>query len=431
MTVDAAAGVPRFDVVLRGYDRRQVDEHVSRMQRTIVRMRSDLEIIRSQPLPAVAGQGGGSRPTPRPGAGPDQPDMIGNFTDRMQGILQAAEEEAAEIRNRARAAARAEEERAKAEVAELTRQRDALLAEIANLRNQKQAGGMLAAPTSRMQSPPAEAAPAAAGRPRGGQQGGPAGPDAPKPAQPRPRPGPARGGQPGPNQPGPNQPGPGKAPVPGPGGPPGRARSGQPEPARANGAPQPPTTAIPAAAAARPGDQPQPGKSAQHRLPGGPYPTTDGQQSMRPRGESGPEPSELFRPVPGADGQRPNPNAGNPADRTALARSVEPGATRGPTPGRGPAEGAATRKVDAMPPKPSQQPGQPGPGQGKPHGGNGQGPANGPGGPGGRPARPGDATVLAPARSAGPQQGEPNGRRDQGPNSPDRAGRPTSGSRQS
>src|SRR5262245_26484972 len=115
MTTDAgAAGVPRFDVVLRGYDRRQVDEHVSRMQRTIVRMRSDLEIIRSQPLPAVPGQDGRSRPTPhpRPGMpGGQQPDMIGNFTDRMQGILQAAEEEAAEIRNRARGAARAEEER--------------------------------------------------------------------------------------------------------------------------------------------------------------------------------------------------------------------------------------------------------------------------------------------------------------------------------
>ena len=32
MTTDAgAAGVPRFDVVLRGYDRRQVDEHVARI----------------------------------------------------------------------------------------------------------------------------------------------------------------------------------------------------------------------------------------------------------------------------------------------------------------------------------------------------------------------------------------------------------------
>jgi len=33
MTTEAGVGggVPRFDVVLRGYDRRQVDEHVSRL----------------------------------------------------------------------------------------------------------------------------------------------------------------------------------------------------------------------------------------------------------------------------------------------------------------------------------------------------------------------------------------------------------------
>ena len=40
---DRSFGAPRFDVVLRGYDRRQVDEHLSRLQRLMGRMRSDLD----------------------------------------------------------------------------------------------------------------------------------------------------------------------------------------------------------------------------------------------------------------------------------------------------------------------------------------------------------------------------------------------------
>ncbi len=43
MTSDAGPpGAPRFSVVIRGYDRRQVDEHVARLQRVIARMRADL-----------------------------------------------------------------------------------------------------------------------------------------------------------------------------------------------------------------------------------------------------------------------------------------------------------------------------------------------------------------------------------------------------
>src|SRR6201991_3098913 len=80
MTADVGGpGAPRFDVVLRGYDRRQVDEHVGRLQRVVARMRADLEAARSQPLPVVPppagfGQGGPlppgarQRPTPRPRA---------------------------------------------------------------------------------------------------------------------------------------------------------------------------------------------------------------------------------------------------------------------------------------------------------------------------------------------------------------------------
>jgi hypothetical protein len=109
MTSDAGAlGAPNFDVVLRGYDRKQVDEHVARLQRVMARMRADLEMARSQPIPLVSppggmpSTGGQQRPTPRPrpGHAPQQggtPDVVGSFTDRMQSILQAAEEEAAEI----------------------------------------------------------------------------------------------------------------------------------------------------------------------------------------------------------------------------------------------------------------------------------------------------------------------------------------------
>src|SRR5437762_5039834 len=105
MTSDPGAlGAPNFDVVLRGYDRKQVDEHVARLQRVVSRMRADLEMARSHPLPLVSPPGGmpaagGPRPAPpRPGPGGpprrggESPDVVGNFTDRMQSILQAAEE---------------------------------------------------------------------------------------------------------------------------------------------------------------------------------------------------------------------------------------------------------------------------------------------------------------------------------------------------
>jgi syndecan 1 len=182
MTTDAGApGAPRFDVVLRGYDRRQVDEHVARLQRVLSRMRADLEMARSQPIPLVQspsvgppapGQqvppGARPRPTPRPRPGGpmppgESPDMINNFTDRMQSILQAAEEEAAEIRKKARSAARAEEENVRAQLADLVRQRDAMLAELTRMRGQLE--GMLAAPTARIVLPPRDSSPSPA-RPR-------------------------------------------------------------------------------------------------------------------------------------------------------------------------------------------------------------------------------------------------------------------------
>src|SRR4029078_13280448 len=96
-----------------------------------------------------------SRPRPAPRPRPDGPpggegpDVVGTFTDRMQTILQAAEDEAAEIRAKApweaeRVAsshlpARAEEEKARATLANLVRQRDAVLADLTRVRGQLEA----------------------------------------------------------------------------------------------------------------------------------------------------------------------------------------------------------------------------------------------------------------------------------------------------
>ncbi|MCW0214472.1 MAG: hypothetical protein OJJ54_14025 [Pseudonocardia sp.] len=198
---DRPLGAPRFDVVLRGYDRRQVDEHVARLQRVLGRMRADLDAARSQPFPAVGLQGvpqDRPRPTPRPrpGAVPapaGSPDMIGSFTDRMQSILQAAEEEAEEIRGAARvaaqreveaarAAARHDNESARAELADILRQRDEVVAELTRMRGQLE--GLLSAPTAqfvaqppRVQRPaprvaPAPAEPGAAAQPLPGAHAG-------------------------------------------------------------------------------------------------------------------------------------------------------------------------------------------------------------------------------------------------------------------
>ena len=181
MTNDAgASGAPRFDVVLRGYDRRQVDEHVARMQRIIGRMRADLELARSQPLPIIPAPSMGvntaspaprPRPTPRPrprGAG-EAPDIVGSFTDRMQSILQAAEDEAAEIRKKAHNTARTETQAARAEVAELSRQRDVMIGELNRLRGQLES--MLSAPTARLA--PVIREPASAARPEAASATGP------------------------------------------------------------------------------------------------------------------------------------------------------------------------------------------------------------------------------------------------------------------
>jgi hypothetical protein len=207
MTTDGADrsfGAPRFDVVLRGYDRRQVDEHLSRLQRVLSRMRGDLEAARGQSGSGGSSQaptppGGRPRPTPRPR--PDTPaeggapDVVGTFTDRMQTILQAAEDEAAEIRAKARSAVRSEEERlatmraavrseeetARITLTNLLRQRDAVLADLTRVRGQLEA--LLSGPTARIAVPvqdgTAARRDAGAGHPLPGTPGSePSGPEA-------------------------------------------------------------------------------------------------------------------------------------------------------------------------------------------------------------------------------------------------------------
>ena len=61
---DRSFGAPRFDVVLRGYDRRQVDEHLSRLQRLMGRMRSDLDAARGKLGPPPAGGRAAADPAP-------------------------------------------------------------------------------------------------------------------------------------------------------------------------------------------------------------------------------------------------------------------------------------------------------------------------------------------------------------------------------
>jgi hypothetical protein len=183
--IDRSFGAPRFDVVLRGYDRRQVDEHIARLQRVLSRMRSDLESARrlQGAVPPVMGPpappGVRPRPSPRPrpdgmpvgDGGGEGRDVVGTVTERMHAILQAAEEEAAEIRGKAQSAARAEEERVgaarnaaraeqqnmRATLADLVRQRDAVLADLTRVRGQLE--GLLAMPTTLINLPAGDRAP--------------------------------------------------------------------------------------------------------------------------------------------------------------------------------------------------------------------------------------------------------------------------------
>ena len=194
---EEAAG-PRFDVVLRGYDRRQVDEHVAGLRRMVSQLRAQLAVRERRRGPADGGvdgsladtlsEGRPAAPAPPPApattpltersdapAGNGQgggPDMVGAFNDRLRGILQAAEQEAQMVRSRAAESLLAEHAESRAALAELRAQRDAVFDELMRARNRLDD---IVAHSGRPSAPPRGAWGAPAGPPRGAYAGGPPG----------------------------------------------------------------------------------------------------------------------------------------------------------------------------------------------------------------------------------------------------------------
>ncbi len=150
---------PHFDVVLRGYDRTQVDEHVAGLRRMVAQLRAQLAVRerrRAEPEEAASGAwrarghapggcphdataGGGVR-RGAPGAAPGRrptgdPGGVEAFNERLRGILQAAEQEAALVRNKAAESLLAEHAESRAALAELRSQRDSVFDELVRVKN--------------------------------------------------------------------------------------------------------------------------------------------------------------------------------------------------------------------------------------------------------------------------------------------------------
>lgn len=169
---------PHFDVVLRGYHRRQVDDHVAGLRRMVSQLRAQLAVRERRRGPAPrsdsagpdsAGPDGAGSDTPRSDTprsdatagsdaasatvpegglprqpGPDDqarsgargaqtrtpPDMVGAFNDRLRAILHAAEQEAQSVRSRAAESLLAEHADSRAALADLRSQRDAVFDEL-------------------------------------------------------------------------------------------------------------------------------------------------------------------------------------------------------------------------------------------------------------------------------------------------------------
>jgi hypothetical protein len=60
---EEAAG-PRFDVVLRGYDRKQVDEHVAGLRRMVAQLRAQLAVRERRRTAAATSAAASSAPSP-------------------------------------------------------------------------------------------------------------------------------------------------------------------------------------------------------------------------------------------------------------------------------------------------------------------------------------------------------------------------------
>lgn len=182
---------PHFDVVLRGYDRAQVDEHVAGLRRMVAQLRAQLAVReRRRPGPDEApGSKGvlaatlqeGARATPPPvdasAAVPEpspapsgEPDGVDAFNERLRGILQAAEQEAQMVRSKAAESLLAEHAESRAALADLRAQRDAVFDELVRMKNHLDD---LVANPGRPSAPPAPRSP--------GPQRGPRSPYVPPP----------------------------------------------------------------------------------------------------------------------------------------------------------------------------------------------------------------------------------------------------------
>ncbi|MDF2975307.1 MAG: hypothetical protein K0S40_35 [Actinomycetospora sp.] len=195
---------PHFDVVLRGYDRRQVDEHVAGLRRMNAQLRAQLAVRERRRAGATSAQAlegalSDTMPEARRSSAPDEgaagsPDMVGAFNDRLRGILQAAEQEAQLVRSKAAESLLAEHAESRAALAELRAQRDAVVDELVRLRGRlDEIVSGPARPSGSPQAPPGPPRPGAPWR-------GPGRPPGPPPF-------------PGPRPPGPYG-GPPSAPVP-------------------------------------------------------------------------------------------------------------------------------------------------------------------------------------------------------------------------
>jgi ribosomal protein L29 len=154
---EEAAG-PHFDVVLRGYDRAQVDEHVAGLRRMVAQLRAQLAVRerrRPGPEEAPAPRGElaatlqeGARTTPPPveasasaptmpptSSSSGEPGGVDAFNERLRGILQAAEQEAQMVRSKAAESLLAEHAESRAALADLRSQRDTVFDELVRVKN--------------------------------------------------------------------------------------------------------------------------------------------------------------------------------------------------------------------------------------------------------------------------------------------------------
>lgn len=177
---------PHFDVVLRGYDRTQVDEHVAGLRRMVAQLRAQLAVRerrRSEPQEAAPARSGlaatlqeGSPTTPPPvdasaapsapdaGSGSEDPGSVEAFNERLRGILQAAEQEAQLVRSKAAESLLAEHAESRAALADLRAQRDAVFDELVRVKNHLDE---LVANSGRPSPPPRPWGPAPQRGPRG------------------------------------------------------------------------------------------------------------------------------------------------------------------------------------------------------------------------------------------------------------------------